>query len=89
MAFSLGIGELSEPIKTPAGYYIVFVSDFDPEREVDEAEFEARRSDAFEKWLQAQEEAATIVDNWSVELVPPLPDDLQIYLTSLGRTLQQ
>jgi len=89
VAFSLGVGELSDPIKTPSGYYIVFAADSDPEREVDEAEYETRRSDAFGEWLKAQEEIATIVDNWSVEFVPPLPDDLQVYLVGLGRSLQQ
>ncbi len=89
VAFSLGVGELSDPIRTTSGYYIIYVADSDPEREVDEAEFETRRSAAFEEWLKAREEAATIQDNWSVEFVPPLPDDLQVYLVSLGRSLQQ
>ncbi len=88
-AFSLGVGELSDPIKTPSGYYLIYVADSDPEREVDEAELETRRSAAFAEWLSAQEEAAKIEDFWSVEFVPPLPDDLQAYVISLGRSLQQ
>lgn len=89
VAFSLGIDELSDPIKTPSGYYLIFVGDSDPEREVDEAEYANRRSTAFEEWLKAREETATIVDNWSAEFVPSLPDDLQVYLVGLGRSLQQ
>jgi parvulin-like peptidyl-prolyl isomerase len=85
----LGIGELSDPIKTPSGYYLINVVDRDPARDVDETEFETRRAQAFEEWLAAQKEAANIEDNWSVDHVPPLPDDLQTLLISLSRNLQQ
>lgn len=89
LAFSLGAGNLSEVIKTPSGFYLIKVIDQDSAREVDEAEYETRRSQAFEKWLQAQQEIAEIKDNWSAQLVPPLPEDLQALLIGLGRTLQQ
>jgi parvulin-like peptidyl-prolyl isomerase len=89
LAFSLDIGELSEPIQTTAGVYLITVVERDPAREVDEAEYENRRAQAFDEWLKAQKEAADIADHWSAQLVPPLPEDLQALLAGLSRNLQQ
>lgn len=88
-AFSMNVGELSDPIQTPSGVYLIMVVERDPAREVDETEYESRRTQAFEDWLAAQKEAADIKDHWSAQLVPPLPDDLQALLSGLNRTLQQ
>jgi len=89
LAFSLGAGELSEPIKTSSGFYLIYVVDQDPEREVDETEYDTRRSQAFAEWLKAQKDVADIKDNWSAQLVPPLPEDLQLLLAGHSRNLQQ
>ena len=88
-AFSLGVGEVSEPIQTASGIYLITVIDRDPAREVDETEYESRRAQAFEDWLAAQKENADIEDHWSAQLVPLLPEDLQILLADLSRALQQ
>ncbi len=89
VAFSLEPGTLSEPVKTQFGYHLIQVEENDAEREVDEAELDKRRNAAFAEWLRAQNETATIEDNWSLDYVPALPTDLaevvqQIRLLLLG-----
>ncbi len=89
VAFSLEAGTLSEPVKTQFGYHLIQVEENDAEREVDEAELDNRRNAAFAEWLRAQNETATIENNWSLDYVPALPTDLaevvqQIRLLLLG-----
>ncbi len=75
-AFELAPGQLSEPIETEQGIYLITVEEKDPEHPVDDNVLQSRRQQAFDDWLQAQKEAATIENKWSLDLVPPLPDDL-------------
>ncbi|NOZ49776.1 MAG: hypothetical protein GXP37_06960 [Chloroflexi bacterium] len=82
-AFSLEPGQLSDPIKTNAGYYLIQVEEKDPQHPVDENELKSRRQQAFDDWLKAQTEAADIQRNWSLDLVPPLPNDLQSIVNNL------
>jgi len=72
-AFSLPIGEISEPFTTTYGYHILQVLERDPEREVDEFTLAQRRSQAFDDWLRERRRTANIERFWSADKVPPLP----------------
>lgn len=85
-AFSLEPGQLSDPIKTDVGYYLIQVEEKDPAHPVDEQELKSRRQQAFVDWLNAQKEAADIQRNWSLDLIPPLPADLQSIVGNLQRS---
>ena len=50
-AFSLPIGEVSEPIKTDFGYHLIEVLEKDPARAKDEAQLQQERAQAFQTWL--------------------------------------
>ena len=54
VAFSLEIGEISEPVKTTFGYHIIEVLERDDEREKDEAALQQEYAEAFQTWLQEQ-----------------------------------
>ncbi len=54
VAFSLEIGEISEPVKTSFGYHIIEVLERDGEREKDEATLQQEYAEAFQTWLQEQ-----------------------------------
>ncbi|MCO6450822.1 MAG: peptidylprolyl isomerase [Caldilineales bacterium] len=82
-AFSQEVGVVGEPVKSQFGYHIILVQEKDPARPLDEAEIERRRNTAFDEWLQAQIAAAAIVNNWSPDMVPPLPDDITNIVNSL------
>jgi parvulin-like peptidyl-prolyl isomerase len=53
-AFSLPVGEISEPIKTDFGYHILEVLDRDAERPKDESTLAQERLQAFQTWLQTK-----------------------------------
>lgn len=82
-AFELTPGQISEPIKTDQGIYLIMVEEKDPEHPVDDNVLQSRRQQAFDDWLQAQKDAATIENKWSLDLVPPLPDDLASIVAQL------
>lgn len=54
VAFSLEVGEISEPVKTTFGYHIIEVLERDDEREKDEASLQQEYAEAFQTWLQEQ-----------------------------------
>lgn len=86
-AFSLEPGVLSEPIKTSFGYHLIEVIEKDANRPVEESELSQRRSQAYEDWLKAQQDAASIDRRWASNLVPGLPNDIQAYISQLGSLL--
>ena len=53
-AFSLPIGETSEPIKTQFGYHIIQVIERDANRPKDEGTLDQEKFQAFDTWLQEQ-----------------------------------
>ncbi|MFZ1755350.1 MAG: peptidylprolyl isomerase [Caldilineaceae bacterium] len=59
-AFSLPIGEISEPIKTQFGYHIIQVLERDENRPKDENTLAQEKSQAFQTWLQEQTLATDI-----------------------------
>ncbi len=73
-AFSLGVGETSEPVKSTYGFHIIQVLGHE-ERPLDNSTFEELKSTTFTKWLTEQQEAATItkIDDYA-SLVPSEPD---------------
>lgn len=59
-AFTLDVGEISEPIKSQFGYHIIEVMERDENRPKDEATLEQERATAFQDWLQEQKAVANI-----------------------------
>lgn len=60
VAFGLGAGNVSEPIPTDQGYYIVKVSETAESRPVEDTHQEILAYVEFEKWLQEEIEASII-----------------------------
>jgi parvulin-like peptidyl-prolyl isomerase len=73
VAFSLPVGELSEPVKTQYGYHIIKVEERDPNRPLDETALEEARAQALDKWLQEQRAAAQIQRMLTPDKIPPTP----------------
>ncbi|MGQ9594311.1 MAG: peptidylprolyl isomerase [Anaerolineae bacterium] len=73
VAFSLPVGELSEPVKTQYGYHIIRVEERDPNRPLDETALEEARAQALDHWLQEQRTAAQIQRMLTPDKVPPTP----------------
>jgi parvulin-like peptidyl-prolyl isomerase len=53
-AFSLPVGQVSEPIKSDFGYHLIEVLEKDPARAKDEAQLQQERAQAFQTWLRDQ-----------------------------------
>lgn len=53
-AFSLAVGEISEPVKSDFGYHLIEVLERDPARQKDQAQIDQERGQAFQTWLQEQ-----------------------------------
>ena len=53
-AFSLDIGQVSEPVKTTFGYHIIEVLERDDERPKEESSLQQEYAEAFQTWLQEQ-----------------------------------
>ncbi|MEZ4706664.1 MAG: peptidylprolyl isomerase [Caldilineaceae bacterium] len=71
-AFSLPVGEVSEPISTTFGYHLIEVLEKDETRPKDESKLQQERSQAYQEWLQAQKGQLTIERPSDIEaLLPP------------------
>ena len=53
-AFSLGVGEMSAPVKSTFGYHIIEVLERDDERPKEETSLQQEYAEAFQTWLQEQ-----------------------------------
>lgn len=69
-AFSLPVGEVSEPIKTDFGYHLIEVVEKDEARPKDDAALAQEKAQAFQTWLQAQIAAAQVERGNVNDLLP-------------------
>ncbi len=60
VAFTLGIGNISEPIETSQGYYVIQVAEIDENRPIEDTYREILASNELENWLNQLREATII-----------------------------
>lgn len=80
-AFSLEIGEISEPIRTDFGYHLIEVLEKDAERPKDEATLESERTAAYSTWI-GEQIAATPIER--SDIVSKLPRNLEPIIPQLA-----
>ena len=73
-AFSLEIGEISQPVQTTFGYHIIEILERDEERPKDENNVQQEYAAAFQSWLQ--EQVLTLNIDRPDDLSSRLPGDL-------------
>jgi parvulin-like peptidyl-prolyl isomerase len=73
IAFSLAVGEISEPISNTIGYHIIEVLGHE-ERELAPQILERQKTQAFDDWLEEQRQSAAIKRYWSLDKMPPDTD---------------
>lgn len=69
-AFSLAVGEVSEPVQTDFGYHLIEVVERDDARPKDETTIASEQANAFENWLQGLIAAAQIERGNINDLLP-------------------
>jgi peptidyl-prolyl cis-trans isomerase SurA len=69
VAFSLPVGEVSEPISSTIGLHIIEVLGHE-ERELASGILERRQTQAFEDWLEEQRESEAVKSYWSMDKAP-------------------
>ncbi len=78
VAFSLQIGEISQPVKSQYGYHIIQVLGHE-NRPLSDSDFATLKSTKFQEWIDSQRQAATVKidDSWSVNVPtePALPSN--------------
>jgi peptidyl-prolyl cis-trans isomerase D len=85
VAFSLDIGEISEPVQSAAGYHILQVLGHEI-RPLTEDEYKTAVDDAFYAWLDGQRAGSTIEVNPDLLSYVPTKPDLQDAFTNLFAT---
>jgi len=78
-AFSLKVGEISEPINTTFGFHVIQVLGHE-EKSVDESIYESMKQEAFSKWLEENKSSSKIeeYDYWR-ERTPSEPELSSIF----------
>jgi parvulin-like peptidyl-prolyl isomerase len=91
-AFTLAVGEISQPVKTTSGYHIIQVLGHET-RPLDEYAFQQAKEKAFTEWLDnAKKELNTqTYDTWTsvVPTEPTIPANMQTLLKQLEAQQQQ
>ena len=77
-AFSLKVGDLSQPITTTYGVHLIQVLEKDPQHKLDEQTLTQKRNQAYQTWLQEQISAAKI--ERPTDLAGSLPSDLKPFV---------
>ena len=85
IAFSLEIGEISEPVQSDAGYHILQVLGHEI-RPLTEDEYNSAVDDAFTAWLEEQRAVSTIDVNPDLLAYIPTKPDLEDAFTNLFAT---
>lgn len=84
-AFSLGVGETSQPVKTQFGYHIIRVLGHE-ERPLSDDEYLQTKEAAFQSWLDEQRNNAEIkIEDFWTEIVPTeptLPEEIEQFIFS-------
>jgi foldase protein PrsA len=70
-AFTLQVGQISQPVKTAQGWEIIQVLERDENRLLTPEQLKQRQNDAFTKWLSDQQAAASIQRFFTEDKVPP------------------
>jgi parvulin-like peptidyl-prolyl isomerase len=80
-AFSLEIGEISEPVDTSFGWHVIQLLGHEV-RPLSDQEMQQVRQNAFEEWLTEQREGANVEINpdWLdvIPLEPDIPDEIKL-----------
>jgi parvulin-like peptidyl-prolyl isomerase len=79
VAFSLAVGETSEPVQTDFGYHIIRVDGHEMHRELDAQTLSQLKSAAFDEWLSTARANADILRSWTPDKVPPAPTPAYAY----------
>ena len=85
-AFSLGVGEISEPVQTDFGWHIIQVLGHE-DRDISASALKEVKDKAFADWLDAQQEASDIetTDKWQedIPVEPTIPPE---YILDLSQS---
>ena len=73
VAFSLPVGEISEPVQSEFGYHIIKVEGHETNREFDSQQLSQLQATAFDDWLAEARQNADIQRSWTPDKVPPTP----------------
>jgi len=80
-AFSLGIGEISEPVQSESGWHVIQVIDH-ANRPLTAAEFAEAKQRVFDEWLAAKVdgEDVTRYDTWQsmIPMEPTIPAEYKL-----------
>ena len=78
-AFSLPVGQISEPVKTQFGVHVIRVDEKDTTKPLEESQYQRVKEEAFTKWIAAERDTkkperlmTETMRNWVVKHVTPL-----------------
>ena len=78
-AFSLPVGQISEPVKTQFGVLVIRVDEKDSTKPLEESQYQRVKEEAFTKWIAAERDTrkperlmTETMRNWVVKHVTPL-----------------